>query len=607
MVDADAHPAGLWVTLNEIYSHWAFVSFLGALLCAWTVGAIWPLVGAANSVRVSARRLADRLVAVGDEKDVAREYRSLAAELRADPVLGDSWAAMDRTLLSPERTSGGIYRQTLQASEFFNLEVLGLARADLRSVRAHANAVVGVGLLLTFLGLVLALKAAGGSLGAVDPSRVRDGLAVLLGTAAAKFSFSVIALLLSLLSAAIVRGQTYKTDRSLSTLVTAIDRRLPPLTSQELAADSQATLRDDLEARRNETERMAEILAERFDAALKARLQEAMEPVAAVMTRMTKGVSDSNRKMLEEMAEAFLGRLEGSAGIQIRSATTAMERVGGHVSALADTLAEVRDGLAGAGAEAAQEISQAASDAARGMADATVRAYTAIEEAGSKWEQASANAAKVLRDSLLEGATALRLALDLAGTELEKKVLTAGEAAGERLSEGARKGEGYLTRAAADAAREIRAAGNSVSTASKTAQDALVASLTGASNEASDRLFAAAEGVQSSLTGLSANSDALSAVLREWKSAAGEGATIAARAARLLDAASEKLADTSSPAEMIAELRMAATRLTEVTEHAIARMSEMTRAGQPPSAETATPLLSHPDPAPAAPTVAEAR
>lgn len=617
MVGADTMPVEVWVILNDIYSHWVFVSLFGGLLSAWTAWSIWPLLGTARSVRASAKIIRDRLIAAGDEKDVAREFRSLTADLRADPVLGDSWAAMDRTLLTPDRTSTEIYRQTVQASEFFNLEVLGLARADLRSVRAHANALVGIGLALTFFGLILALKAAGGSLGASDPSQVRDGLAVLLSTAAAKFSFSVIALLLSLLSADIVRRQTYGTDRSLSALVASIDRRIPPLTSQEVAADTQATLRGDRDTRRQETERLMDILVERFDAALQARLQEALEPVAAAMTRTTKGVVDNNRKMLDDMAEAFLGRLEGSAGLQIRSATTAMERVGGHVAALADTLGKIRDGLAEAGADAAREIAQAASDAARGMADATIRACSVIEEAEPRWERASENTAKALRDSLIEGATAMRHALDLVSTELEKRAITAGELAGELLSEGARKGQGHFTRAAADAAREIRAAGVSLSAAGKAAQEALVetstqaserlASITAASNRASDRLLAASGEVQRSFTGISTNSDALSNVLREWKSAAGEGATLAARAARLLDAASEKLADTLSPAEMIAELRKVATRLEEVTECAIAGMSEVSNARQLPRAETIAPLLEHPDPAQPSPTVAVAR
>ncbi|WP_198374018.1 hypothetical protein [Neoroseomonas rubea] len=576
--------SSIWISLNDIYSHWAFILCVAFGLAAWTIRAAWPLTRAARAIRSAAKKMRETLVLAGDHRDVAREYQTLTEQFRTDPVLGDSWSAMTSTVLTPGRGGGDVYRQTVPASDFFNLELLGLAGADLRSARAHANALVGVGLILTFLGLVFALKAAGGSLGAGDPTQVRDGLAVLLGTAAAKFSFSVVALLLSIISAAWVRRETRSTEHALSRLNGALDRRLPPLTPQELAADTQSTLRGDIDARRAETERLAEILAQRFDAALNERLRDAIEPLASAIGRMTTGVSENNRKQLEQMSKAFLDRLEASAGTEIREATTAMERVGGHIAGLAQTLNTVREGLAGAGSAAAQEIAQAASDASRGMADAMTMATAAIADSGPKWEESSARAATSLREAMADGTRAFGLALELAGASLEKKIVEAGEAAGDRLTEGARKSEGYLARSAADAARELRAAGKAVATGGKEAETTLVEAAEQAANTlvdsvtvATSRLIAGSKVLDDSATNVGNQVQGLASTMGQLRAAASDGVLLVANAASALDAAATKITESTSPKELVAELRAAAARLMEATTSAVDPSSEAAR------------------------------
>jgi len=372
MIPATTPEAAVWVALNDVYSHPLLIAAVVAVLAVWTYFNGRAVAASGLRIRQALDSMRETLVRMGEAVEIARHYPALLTRFRADPAVGDSWAAMDRTLLRPIRPDG-VYRQTVPASEFFGLHLLAHAGADLRAARAHANALVGVGLVLTFMGLVLALKAAGGSLGAGDPGQVQQGLARLLGTAASKFGFSVAALILSLVSAAWIRWETSRIERSLAAFAAAIDRRLPPLTPQEVASETQALLRGDSATRREETEHLADAITARFDQSLSRRLGETLQPLAIAISQLSGSLSESNLRALREMADQFLDRLENSSGSKIRVATVGMERVGGHLSALAATLAEIRDGLGSAGADAALGISQAASDGARRIADAAAQ------------------------------------------------------------------------------------------------------------------------------------------------------------------------------------------------------------------------------------------
>jgi hypothetical protein len=345
-------------------------------------------------------------------------------------------------------------------------------------------------------------------------------------------------------------------EASVDAFVTALDRRLPPLTQQEVGAETQTLLHDDAVARGEEIERLANAIADRFDDALRRRLGDAMAPLTASVTKVTGAMSDANRLAIQEMADRFHHRLEASVGTHIREATLAMERVGGHVGKLAETLAEVRDGLAGAGADAARDISQATSDAARRMADAAEAARLALAAAGPEWERSSARAATLMRDALLEGMASWRNTLEAAGGAMEEG---AGRAAA-RLEEGGKKIEDRLARAATDAGREIRGAGGIVAATST--------ALAAAGEETSTRLSRGARELGDAAGLLSGSvervhdaSGTLATVLRDWRTATDDAPSLVARAAALLDAAAGRMVDAQSTQDALQELRAVLVRL----------------------------------------------
>ncbi|SDB20523.1 hypothetical protein [Belnapia rosea] len=553
----DVSPAPLpslqWAVVNDVYSSPVFLLVVAAALAGWTVLVGLPAWNAGRRVQAALRDMRAHLIGAGDADEVARSYKDLDDRFRADELLGDAWSRLDRTLLRPG-PDGKWYRQTVPAREAFNLELLQSAGVNLRPFRAHANTLVGVGLVLTFVGLVIALKAAGGTLAANDPGEVQRGLQALLNAAGSKFAFSVLGLVLSLMSAGWLRRLLGGIDAALASCIEALDKRLPPLTAVEVAVRTQVVLQSAASAQREGVKAAADALARRFDAALSQRLAEVTAPLAEAITRMTGSIGDSNRRALQEMADHFAARLEAVAAEDIRQATLAMERVGAHVTALAETLDGTRDRFGRAGEVAVKDITTAASDAARRIAEAAEVAHAALAAAGPDWVRASEGAAAQLRARLADAAG------DFAAS-IQRN--------GEKFEEGGRKIAERLARAASDAGREIRSAGTALSAASETAGG----TLTAAAKEASAEMAGAANAIAVMGARTGAAFEVADGSVREVASAMEEvRRTVAAasdlieRAAKELGSAGQRLGSVPAAALVLDELRSSAGRLAVIAE-----------------------------------------
>jgi hypothetical protein len=542
-----------WSVVNDVYSSPVFLAAVTVVLVAWTLRVGMPAWRAGRRLRAALSEMHGQLVRAGDAVDVARSYAYLNEWFRQDDLIGPAWGQLDRTLVMPD-ADGKPVRQTAPARDFLNIDLLSYAGADLRAFRAQANTLVGVGLLLTFVGLVIALKAAGGTLAANDPREVQEGLRALLDAAGSKFLFSVVGLFLSLLSAGWLRQIQRSTDAALSSCIEALNKRLPPLSAVEVAVGTQLHLRGAATTQAEALTAAVETLGQRFDEALSRHMAEAIAPLAGAITGMTGHISESNRRALQEMADRFAERLEAVAAKDIREATLGMERVGAHVSALAATLDSVRDRLGSSGEAAARDIANAASDAARRIADAAESARISLEAAGPEWQRASSAAADMLRERLAEAAAEFSSSVKQGGVQMEE--------GGRKLSE-------RLARAASDAGREIRGAGTALGAAGTAAGTAVslaaqqsVVQVTAATGSIS----AQAAEVANAFGGIDVSLRDLASAVDDARSTIASGSTFIERAASQLDTAGQRLGSLPAAALVLDELRASATCLSAVAD-----------------------------------------
>ena len=396
----------VWKLSNTVFADWRFVVAVAAVFLFWTIRIGRPVKAAVGELSLGLAALRRELEQVGTPVEAAARYEAMHDNLSRHPLLGEVWVALDSTLAKP-REPGRPLRQTVEARRFFNHELLRKRGADMRAAQAHANMLVGFGLFLTFIGLVLALKAAGASLSANEAQQMRAGLQELLAAVATKFWFSVIGLLFSLCFAMWLRKQLKRVDGELDRLVHALTIRFPPLAPQDVAMEGNDLLNRLLGAQQT----FLTDLAHSIDQSLGRRLAEQMDPLRAAIEKLSSSMATMNQEALDQMLRRFLDRLEGAAGTQIEELTKGLVQISGELHAVIGGLGKIRGDLDDAGREAGENLKGIVSAAAGDFATAINDAAEKLLVSASATDQAMENAALAFGEKMAAAAQHLSAAL----------------------------------------------------------------------------------------------------------------------------------------------------------------------------------------------------
>jgi hypothetical protein len=250
------------------------------------------------------------LSSIAGPSEFYHRLRSSAKTLEANPVLGRGWKEYRATLL-PARGEKPL-RSPRAASEFFNEDLYRSGNINVRAYEALPNQFVGVGLCLTFLGLIISLLIAQDVISA-NADQATGELSKLLQAASFKFITSVVALLASVFFVFAKNRRLFQTERQIAAFCEQLERLIPPVTPEELAEESNQEL-----ARQGiQLEAANKILATGIADALENKLTNAMvkanEPMLQTIRNMTDRLSDINRLALEHMAHRFSETLAGAA------------------------------------------------------------------------------------------------------------------------------------------------------------------------------------------------------------------------------------------------------------------------------------------------------
>jgi hypothetical protein len=499
-----------WASANDVFTSTPFIIAVVFAIGWWTYDIGSPVHRAGLQLRVSLTRLRRALEKAGNASELPTRYEALHEDIKTDRLLGDAWNALDATLAKPSAPNRP-FRQTVPASEFFHLGLLQTAGADMRSTQAHSNMLVGVGLLLTFIGLVLALHSAGESLGSTDPAAVRSGLQQLLAASATKFLFSVVGLGISLSFSLWLRRTLRLVEGDVDQLLQILNTRLPPLAEQDVALEGNELLNRILAAQETFSADLAASLTSGLDQSFNARLSEQIVPLREAVERMAASMADMNRGALNEMIERFVAQLEGAAGTQIRELTGGLERVGVQLSGLVTGLSDVQRNLADAGQTAASDIARAMTDAATRMAESAEATRATMDAVGREMSGAVSEATQTARASIIDGAAVF-------GTTMADGV--------GRITDGVERALEDLTAAATNAAREFGSVVSAASSDLRGAAEATRGAIAQAAEAFGDSTMRAARELAGTLAGFQSGMTALDGRLRE-----AEAALVAAREA----------------------------------------------------------------------------
>ena len=408
--------ADLAPLISNPYTIWT-VCFV---LIAWAAISAALLRHGARKVTASLNAAVERLSLAQSAQNFTPQFESFSSELLENPILKRRWSEYRETLIVPSALNEPI-RSTVRPETWFNL---ALMRTDLRYHAALPNLLVGAGLFFTFLGLSVALSAAG-SIVDGDASGRNIALRNLLDAASFKFVSSLVGLALSIAYTVIHKRTLKKVEAKIAFFLSALEERIPIVTAQSLQSDANRLLERQITLMESFATDVSLALQQSLDQAFDKRLGDHIGPLREAIEKLSGGIASNNEKAVEGMLEAFLQRLQGGASDQ-------MSNVAGSLQQLADQLQGLQSGLwdaavrmaqsaeamatrMGEGAEAAlsriTDQMTALTDSLRQMAEQTQAAGDGAGQALAARIEAAANgfeaSARAVADTLAKSAEAL--------------------------------------------------------------------------------------------------------------------------------------------------------------------------------------------------------
>jgi uncharacterized protein YoxC len=301
---------------------------------------------------------------------------------------------------------------------------------------------VGVGLLLTFFGLVSALYfATQGIAEGIDFDQTQSALRDLLHAASFKFYTSVAGLACSIALGLLIRWGASLVENAFDRLSEALEERLLLVTPEAIAYEDSREVKQQTQYLKLFTTDVAisvgRYVEEALNKTLPGHLASAMEPVAKKLEEVTSNLTRMNEDALKSMADGFGEKLQGAAGEQVKALATVLQD-------LKLSLDGISTRMNSSGEELADRIRQSSDE----MRAAVSAMAGAINEIAAKVEGGAARSNEAIDRQL--DATRQVMA------ELSEKIATSVDMTTRRLEQGSEDAAAKFTSEIADAALGLR-------------------------------------------------------------------------------------------------------------------------------------------------------
>jgi hypothetical protein len=442
------------------------MEFLGAILANQrTIFAIvglliiWAGLSAAQLYRKTARlivmmrRARSFVQEAGDAHAFTTGFEATAQKIAAFGPLSAAWSAYRNTLIVPDAdASSRLIRSTLRPDSVFDLRLLRTVGLRPLYHAAMPGMLVGAGLLFTFLGLAVALLAAGDVVAGADPAQRQLGLHQLLNAASFKFFTSLAGLALSIVYTLVRNSRIREVEQALDGFNSDLEQRMPLVTPGFLQYEANDVLRKQSAALETFGTELAVNIGQALDTAFDQRLGEHIGPLTAAMQSLANRVSTQNEDTMQQMLQAFLDRLSGGTRDHLAGVTENLLKLGTRLEELQSGLGEASERMAQAGEEMAKRMGDGAEAALSGITEQMGGLLETLRSVAEQTRNAGAEAAQTLAGRI-EGAAA---GFEVAATQLTERFAEAAKGTSDALAQAASGTSEALTRGGADAAKGLQ-------------------------------------------------------------------------------------------------------------------------------------------------------
>jgi hypothetical protein len=229
------------------------LSFLIIASMGWLLLRYWR--GLVAPIKRDLEGVAAAIRAVGGEPGDPRALPQVRQAMHSSPLLADDWDSFETGLIRRQGDSGESLRSTTRPAACFTLASLRDRGADLKAWLPLSGYFVGIGLVLTFMGLVAGLYFASRGMKTADLNQARSALVALLNSSTFKFATSIAGILSSLVLSVVVRAGIALVDQRLVLVVRALEQRFPLITGEQL-------MQDQIELTRAQIQRLDALLSD---------------------------------------------------------------------------------------------------------------------------------------------------------------------------------------------------------------------------------------------------------------------------------------------------------------------------------------------------------
>lgn len=368
-------------------------------------------------IRTQVRRRTRVVARIKDRIEFAEAMPRVERLMLGTRYLRHSWLKFRETLIEPsiEDVPGQkVVRNTARPQDYFNTAEAGL-RFPL--YRAMPNLLVGIGLLLTFFGLVTALFFTTTAIkDATDLAASQDALRNLLYAASFKFYTSIAGLGGSIVLTLTLRYGTSAVEKSFDKLASTLESKLVFVTPESIAFDHYREAQEQTRNLRLFNTEVAISVGKRIEEALAATLPsylaQAMAPIGKSLDQVASKLTSMNEGAIGELAGSFASKLQGVTGESMTGLVT--------------TLSELRTSL--------EEMNRGISASGLGLTTVTREFEGVSSRMASRIEEAvEAVTRGLVSQSESIGKNVAQAAID-AGEQSRTKVIAAGADVAETLS-----------------------------------------------------------------------------------------------------------------------------------------------------------------------------
>ncbi|QEL21926.1 hypothetical protein FQV39_04525 [Bosea sp. F3-2] len=343
-------------------------------------------------------------------KSFASGFELLRQRLARRWLIGHAWVEFEETLFDID--SPDAIGNTVRPQAFFNASVARERLPGLKMMNAVPGYFVGIGLLLTFVGLVLALYKAGTAAAAGDANVMAAEMGKLLQIATFKFSTSIAGLGASIILSMVFRWFLVLIESAFDRFNATLERALLYHAPQSIAMEMNRTMRDQLVQLKDITQgdfftRMGEEIAPRLNTAI----SDAMGPVTEQIGSAVGSLATNSQNGVATMMESFVSSLQSGAGTEMRELAATLKQ-------LQMAMTEMQSNVRGSGDAFSDKLSKAADNL-----------NLMIERAGQSFETSSGQS----RDALASVVETLRQTMEKANADMDAALGKAASGASAKL------------------------------------------------------------------------------------------------------------------------------------------------------------------------------